>query len=119
MRNFVCYRVPDGGLESSSEIAVLIKMVGAAGFVAAPGDWVTVIEAGGGRQLVRLSRNGRVMKMCQMSDADGDPIEEELWVWPLPNGQAIYLEGGITPRLTTLSVDKEQIRGTWLPGMAR
>lgn len=79
-----------------------------------PGDWITSIPTGSGeeRRFVRLPRKARKMRVCQMPD----DTELELWVWELPNGQAVYLYDGREPRLTTLSVDKDSNRGVWLPG---
>lgn len=80
-----------------------------------PGDWITSIPSDNhesGRRLVRLPRTARTMRVCQMAD----DTEKELWVWELPNGQAVYLFDGREPQLTTLSVDKDSNRGVWLPG---
>lgn len=128
--DFKCFRVPDRNVDPSEEMVnwlsehngwdgdsegiVIYEMANGETDheVCFPGDWITSIDTISGRKLVRLPRKGRKMRMCQMPDDS----EKELWVWELPNGQAVYLYDGREPRLTTLSVDKDSNRGIWIPG---
>jgi len=129
MSEFKCFRVPDRDVDPSEDminwlneherwegdsegIVLYDDEYGDSNNVCFPGDWITSIETAEGRKLVRLPRKGRKMRMCQMDDDS----EKELWVWELPNGQAVYLYDGREPRLTTLSVDKDSNRGIWFPG---
>lgn len=138
--NFKCFRIPERGVEATDKMMEeLDQMVewlhqpyhtqewdgddyGITLYLSdivttcEPGDWITSIPTGSGeeRSFVRLPRRARVLKMCQMPD----DTEKELWVWELPNGQAVYLSEGRVPTLTTLAVNKPSNRGSWYPGMA-
>lgn len=71
-----------------------------------PGDWLT--ESGG--KLVRLPADGRVLKKVQ-TEEDG---EMTMWVWPLPDGRAIYLFNGVEPMEAYLAPEDND-KGNFFP----